>query len=150
MSLFIIIFHKGKYINEKKDRVTVMHIENFTKPLYWVFPTDSFNWSFQLLFFFFVHYCIWVWAKIYSNRSWRWYHGWPESCNSEMQPFTQIGQYNWGPRKLLPKFYCATMQKTRSKGMVKTKQSASTVQWSTLDQKKSNKFCTQLNPWFSN
>ena len=40
MSLFIIIFHKGKYINEKKDRVTVMHIENFTKPLYLVFPTD--------------------------------------------------------------------------------------------------------------
>ena len=40
MSLFIIIFQKGKYINEKKDRVTVMHIENFTKPLYQVFPTD--------------------------------------------------------------------------------------------------------------
>ena len=30
---FITIFHKGKYINEKEDRVMVMHIENFTKPL---------------------------------------------------------------------------------------------------------------------
>ena len=26
--------HKVKFINEKKDRVRVMHIENFTKPLY--------------------------------------------------------------------------------------------------------------------
>ena len=25
---------KVKFINEKKDRVTVLHIENFTKPLY--------------------------------------------------------------------------------------------------------------------
>ena len=40
ISLFIIVFHKGKYFNEKKDRVMVMHIENFTKPLYQVFPTD--------------------------------------------------------------------------------------------------------------
>ena len=59
MSLFIIIFQKGKYINEKKDRVTVMHIENFTKPLYGVFPTDSFNSLIQ--FFsscFYVYYCI--------------------------------------------------------------------------------------------
>ena len=32
--LLIIVFHEGKYINEKKDRVTVMHIENFTKPHY--------------------------------------------------------------------------------------------------------------------
>ena len=39
ISLFIIVFHKGKYINEKKDRVMVMHIENFTKLLYGVFPT---------------------------------------------------------------------------------------------------------------
>ena len=40
ISLFIIIFFEGEYANEKKDRVMVMHIENFTKPLYWVFPTD--------------------------------------------------------------------------------------------------------------
>ena len=26
--------NKVKFINEKKDRVTVLHIENFTKPLY--------------------------------------------------------------------------------------------------------------------
>ena len=52
MSLFIIIFQKGKYINEKKDRVKVMHIENFTKPLYWVFPTDSLNWFFNCFLFF--------------------------------------------------------------------------------------------------
>ena len=45
-SLFIIIFQEGKYINEKKDRVTMMHIENFIKPLYLVFPTDSFNFFF--------------------------------------------------------------------------------------------------------
>ena len=41
IGLFIIAFHKGKYINEKKDRVMVMHIENFTKPLYQVFPKDQ-------------------------------------------------------------------------------------------------------------
>ena len=29
---------KVKFINEKKDRVMVLHIENFTKPLYQVFP----------------------------------------------------------------------------------------------------------------
>ena len=40
ISLFIIIFQQGKYANEKKDRVMVMHVENFTKPLYQVFPTD--------------------------------------------------------------------------------------------------------------
>ena len=34
ISLFIIIFFEGEYANEKKDRVMVMHIENFTKPLY--------------------------------------------------------------------------------------------------------------------
>ena len=53
MSLFIIIFQKGKYINEKKDRVMVMHIENFTKPLYQVFPTDLYfiNFSFNKSFF---------------------------------------------------------------------------------------------------
>ena len=28
---------KVKFINEKKDRVTVLHIENLTKPLYQVF-----------------------------------------------------------------------------------------------------------------
>ena len=42
-SLFIIVFHKGKFTNEKKDRVMVMYIENFTKPLYRVFPTDYFT-----------------------------------------------------------------------------------------------------------
>ena len=52
MSLFIIIFQKGKYINEKKDRVMVMHIENFTKPLYQVFPTDLFENNFFIFFFF--------------------------------------------------------------------------------------------------
>ena len=52
MSLFIIIFQKGKYINEKKDRVKVMHIENFTKPLYQVFPTDLFNFYSIFLFLF--------------------------------------------------------------------------------------------------
>ena len=53
ISLFISLFHKGKYVNEKKDRVMVMHIENFTKPLYQVFPTDSFNFlfNFSLLVF---------------------------------------------------------------------------------------------------
>ena len=30
--------HKVKFINEKKDRVMVLHIENLTKPLYQVFP----------------------------------------------------------------------------------------------------------------
>ena len=29
--------NKAKFINEKKDRVTVLHIENLTKPLYRVF-----------------------------------------------------------------------------------------------------------------
>jgi hypothetical protein len=45
IGLFITVFHKGKYINEKKDRVMVMHIENFTKPLYQVFQktNDSFK-----------------------------------------------------------------------------------------------------------
>jgi hypothetical protein len=42
IGLFINVFQEGKYINEKKDRVMVMHIENFTKPLYQVFPTDQF------------------------------------------------------------------------------------------------------------
>ena len=42
LSLFINVFHKGKYVNEKKDRGTVMHIENFIKPLYRVFLTDLF------------------------------------------------------------------------------------------------------------
>ena len=32
--------HKVKSINEKKDRVMVLHIENFTKPLYQVFLKD--------------------------------------------------------------------------------------------------------------
>ena len=53
------IFQKGKYINEKKDRVTVMHIENFTKPLYGVFPTDSFNSLIQYFSpCFYIYYCI--------------------------------------------------------------------------------------------
>ena len=30
--------HKVKSINEKKNRVTVLHIENLTKSLYLVFP----------------------------------------------------------------------------------------------------------------
>ena len=30
--------HKVKFINEKKGRVMVLHIENLTKPLYRVFP----------------------------------------------------------------------------------------------------------------
>ena len=30
--------HKVKFINEKKGRVTVLHIENLTRPLYQVFP----------------------------------------------------------------------------------------------------------------
>ena len=30
--------YKVKFINEKKDRVMVGHIENLTKPLYRVFP----------------------------------------------------------------------------------------------------------------
>ena len=30
--------HKVKFINEKKDRVMVLHIENLTKPLCQVFP----------------------------------------------------------------------------------------------------------------
>ena len=33
-SLFITVFHKVKYISEKKNRVMVMQIENITKPLY--------------------------------------------------------------------------------------------------------------------
>ena len=32
--------HKVKFINEKKDRVMVLHIENLTKPLYRVFQKD--------------------------------------------------------------------------------------------------------------
>ena len=36
ISLFISLFQEGKYVNEKKDRVMVMHIENFTKPLFQV------------------------------------------------------------------------------------------------------------------
>ena len=58
MSLFIIIFQEGKYTNEKKDRVTMMHIENFIKPLYSVFPTDSFNLFFTYIYSFLAHYCI--------------------------------------------------------------------------------------------
>ena len=48
---------EGKYINEKKDRVTMMQIENFIKPLYLVFPTDSFNFFFTSIRFFgsFIH-----------------------------------------------------------------------------------------------
>ena len=46
VSLFISVFQKGKYINEKKDRVRVMQIENFTKPLYQVFPTDLLSFKF--------------------------------------------------------------------------------------------------------
>ena len=34
ISLFISVFHQGKYVNEKKDKVREMHIENITKPLY--------------------------------------------------------------------------------------------------------------------
>ena len=33
-SLFITVIHQVKYINEKKNRVMVMQIENITKPLY--------------------------------------------------------------------------------------------------------------------
>ena len=58
-SLFIIVFHKGKYINEKKDRVMVMYIENFTKPLYRVFPTDYFTFFlFHFKTSFLTHCCI--------------------------------------------------------------------------------------------
>ena len=38
MNLKKIMDLKVKLINEKKDRVTVLHIENLTKPLYQVFP----------------------------------------------------------------------------------------------------------------
>ena len=30
------VYTQGLYINERKGRVTVMHIENFTRPLYLV------------------------------------------------------------------------------------------------------------------
>ena len=33
-------WQKVKFINEKKGRVTVLHIENLTKPLYWLFLKD--------------------------------------------------------------------------------------------------------------
>ena len=38
--------HKVKFINEKKDRVMVLHIENLTKPLYRVFPKRLGSFSF--------------------------------------------------------------------------------------------------------
>ena len=31
---FLLIYTPGLYINERNSRVMVMHIENFTKPLY--------------------------------------------------------------------------------------------------------------------
>ena len=56
-SLFIDEFkekqvNKVKFINEKKDRVTVLHIENLTKLLYLVLPktlieNDDFKKSMQ-------------------------------------------------------------------------------------------------------
>ena len=33
-----VMLHKVEFINENKDRVMVLHIENLTKPLYQVFP----------------------------------------------------------------------------------------------------------------
>ena len=68
MSLFIIIFQEGKYINEKKDRVKVMHIENFTKPLYQVFPTDLYFINFSFNKSFFLHWWFWLWAKEFLYR----------------------------------------------------------------------------------
>ena len=54
IGLFIIVFQKGKYNNEKKNRVMVMHIKNFTKPLHQLFPRDQFfsseNLKFEILF----------------------------------------------------------------------------------------------------
>ena len=48
IGLFIIVFQKGK------DRVMVMHIKNFTKPLHQLFPRDQFfsseNLKFEILF----------------------------------------------------------------------------------------------------
>ena len=38
--------HKVKFINERKDRVMVLHIENLTKPLYRVFPKRLGSFSF--------------------------------------------------------------------------------------------------------
>ena len=38
-----LIYFTGKYIIEMKDRVTVMKIENFTKPLYQVILKDKVN-----------------------------------------------------------------------------------------------------------
>ena len=67
MSLFIIIFQKGKYINEKKDRVMVMHIENFTKPLYQVFPTDSFNFLFNFSLLAFISITAYEYGLKYVN-----------------------------------------------------------------------------------
>ena len=34
----------------------VMHIENFAKSLYWVFPTDLFDYFFDLFLYFFFWY----------------------------------------------------------------------------------------------
>ena len=42
-------YQQVKFINEKKGRVMVLHIENFTKPLYWVFPKRLYS-DFSFLF----------------------------------------------------------------------------------------------------
>ena len=45
--------HKVKFINEKKIRVMVLHIENLTKPLYQLFPKRlDFIFLFHLFFIF--------------------------------------------------------------------------------------------------
>ena len=45
-----VMLHKVEFINENKDRVMVLHIENLTKPLYWLFlkRLDSISNSFIL------------------------------------------------------------------------------------------------------
>ena len=47
--------HKVKFINEKKDRVMVLHIENLTKPLCQVFPKRL---DLNLFIFNFLRYLI--------------------------------------------------------------------------------------------
>ena len=101
---FICIYSRV-YINEGKDRVMVMQIENFTKPLYWVLVMNFFKLNIFKIYWFILHIVLlnsWPWenwqiginglnCKVLEPLLWR---KWPQSWDQENASITDCLK-NW-------------------------------------------------------
>ena len=86
---FIYIYSRV-YINEGKDRVMVMHIENFTKPLYLVLVMHFFKINYLKLFccFFLFMYC-WI------HGCWKYWYKFKIGINGPIWRTTRLTPKTW-------------------------------------------------------